>query len=115
MYKHNAKQLEFEQFSLPFNGGLRSDNRWIKITKFIPWEEFEILYSKSLAGSQMGSPAQIQSSIIINNLEVFNKFSSEMHFAPLCEYPHQMHARIIRAPIFIIQKHIVVVGMVARR
>ena len=57
MYKHNAKQLEFEQFSLPFNGGLRSDNRWIKIAKFIPWEEFEILYSKSLTGSQMGSPA----------------------------------------------------------
>jgi len=57
MYNHNAKQLEFEQFSLPFNGGLRSDNRWIKIAKFIPWEEFEILYSKSLTGSQMGSPA----------------------------------------------------------
>jgi hypothetical protein len=57
MYKHNAKQLEFEQFSLPFNGGLRSDNRWVKIAKFIPWEEFEILYSKSLSGSHMGSPA----------------------------------------------------------
>ncbi len=38
-----------------------------------------------------------------------------MHFAPLGEYPHQMHVRIIRAPIFIIQKHIVIVGMVARR
>ena len=57
MYRHNSKQLEFEQFSLPFNGGLRSDNRWIKIAKFIPWEEFEILYSKSLSSSQMGSPA----------------------------------------------------------
>ena len=42
---------------MPFNGGLRSDNRWIKIAKFIPWEDFEILYSKSLSGSQMGSPA----------------------------------------------------------
>jgi hypothetical protein len=41
----------------PFNGGLRSDNRWIKVAKFIPWEEFEILYSTSLCGSQMGSPA----------------------------------------------------------
>ena len=42
---------------MPFNGGLRSDNRWVKIAKFIPWEEFEMLYSKSLSGSQMGSPA----------------------------------------------------------
>ena len=38
-----------------------------------------------------------------------------MHFAPPDEYPHQMHTRIIHAPIFIEQKHIVVVGMVARR
>jgi IS5 family transposase len=57
MYKHNFKQLEFEDFALPFNGGLRSDNRWVKIAKFIPWEEFESLYSKSLCGTQMGSPA----------------------------------------------------------
>ena len=57
MYKHKFKQLEFEDFALPFSGGLRSDNRWVKIAKFIPWEEFESLYSKSLSGSQMGSPA----------------------------------------------------------
>lgn len=57
MYKHNFKQLEFEDFALPFNGGLRSDNRWVKIAKFLPWEEFESLYCKSLCGSQMGSPA----------------------------------------------------------
>lgn len=57
MYKHNSKQLEFEDFALPFNGGLRSDNRWVKIAKFIPWEEFELLYSQSLSDSQMGSPA----------------------------------------------------------
>jgi len=57
MYKHKFKQLEFEDFALPFSGGLRSDNRWVKIAKFIPWEKFESLYSKSLSGSQMGSPA----------------------------------------------------------
>jgi hypothetical protein len=57
MYKHNIKQLEFEDFALPFNGRLRSDNRWVKIAKFIPWEEFESLYSKSLCRTQMGSPA----------------------------------------------------------
>ncbi len=42
-----------------------------------------------------------------------NIFGFEMHVAPLGEYPHQMQTRIIRVPIFIIQKHIVVVGMVA--
>ena len=57
MYKHTSKQLEFEEFALPFSGGLRSNNRWVKMAKFIPWNEFESLYSKSLSGSHMGSPA----------------------------------------------------------
>jgi len=57
MYKHNSKQLEFDDFALPFSDGLRSDNRWVKIAKFFSWDEFESLYSKSLCGSQMGSPA----------------------------------------------------------
>ena len=41
MYKHNLKQMEFENFNLPFDGKLRSGNRWVKLAKFIPWEEFE--------------------------------------------------------------------------
>ena len=57
MYKFKSKQLEFEDFALPFSGKLRSDNRWVKMAKFIPWEQFDSLYSKSLSGSKMGSPA----------------------------------------------------------
>jgi len=57
MYKFKSKQLEFEDFALPFSGKLRSDNRWVKMAKFIPWEQFDSLYSKSLSGSTMGSPA----------------------------------------------------------
>ncbi len=57
MYRHNEKQLEFECFSLPFEGKLRSDNRWVKLAKQIPWEEIEELYSSSLSGTGQGSPA----------------------------------------------------------
>jgi transposase, IS5 family len=57
MYKNQYNQLEFEDFALPFSGKLRSDNRWIKMAKFIPWEELEPHYTKSLSGSKMGSPA----------------------------------------------------------
>ena len=57
MYKSQYNQLEFEAFALPFNGKLRSDNRWVKMAKFIPWQELEPLYAKSLSGSKMGSPA----------------------------------------------------------
>ena len=58
MYRHSQNQLEFENFSLPFGGKLRSDNRWVKLAKFIPWGKFEISYSRSLKRSGFGPPAK---------------------------------------------------------
>jgi hypothetical protein len=58
MYRHNQRQLEFEDFDLPFGGKLRSDNRWVKMAKFIPWEEFERDYRKSFTDSGLGPPAK---------------------------------------------------------
>lgn len=57
MYRHNEKQLQFEKFKLPFAGKLRSDNRWVKLAKLIPWQEIEDLYSSSLSQSGKGAPA----------------------------------------------------------
>ena len=57
MYRHNEKQLQFESFKLPFSGKLRSDNRWVKLAKQIPWPEIEALYSSSLSLSGKGAPA----------------------------------------------------------
>ena len=58
MYRHNQKQLQFEDFYLPFGGKLRSDNRWVRLAKFIPWEDFEPEYAKSLASPDKGPPAK---------------------------------------------------------
>ena len=53
--KKSLEQLEFEDFYLPFGGKLRSDNRWIKLAKLIPWEVIENLYSDRFS-KQMGTP-----------------------------------------------------------
>jgi len=45
MYRHNVKQLSFEDFCLPFGGHLRGDNRWIKLSELIPWELVEEIYT----------------------------------------------------------------------
>jgi len=58
MYRHNQRQLEFEDFVLPFGGKLRSDNRWVKLAKFIPWDEFELAYIKSFTKTGLGPPAK---------------------------------------------------------
>jgi hypothetical protein len=53
--KKNIKQLSFENFYLPFGGKLRSDNRWVKLAKIIPWELAESFYAKQF--SKTGAPA----------------------------------------------------------
>ena len=57
MYKHSVNQLEFENFYLPFGGHLRSDNRWVKLAKLIPWEEIERDYAQQFSSNGMGAPA----------------------------------------------------------
>ncbi|MCP4748609.1 MAG: hypothetical protein GY874_21105 [Desulfobacteraceae bacterium] len=56
MHKHNLKQMEFENINLFFDGRLRSDNRWVKLAKFIPWKECEIAYAKNFSSSGPGPP-----------------------------------------------------------
>jgi hypothetical protein len=57
MYKHNLKQLEFVEFSLPFHGHLSRNNKWVKLAALIPWEQFEERYQKNFSNRDVGHPA----------------------------------------------------------
>ena len=46
-----------ENFELPFEGKLSSDNRWVIMADLIPWAEFEEEYSSSFS-AEMGAPAK---------------------------------------------------------
>ena len=56
MYRRNEKQLEFIEFDLPFGGKLLSSNRWVRLAKLIPWEEFEEAYQKKFSQTRKGPP-----------------------------------------------------------
>lgn len=43
---------------MPFDGHLDEENRWIILSKKIPWEELESDYKKKLSGSELGAPAK---------------------------------------------------------
>lgn len=58
IYRKQVQQPEFEDFYLPFGGNLRSDNRWVRLTKLVPWEEIEDQYAKNFTDSGMGAPAK---------------------------------------------------------
>lgn len=48
--------MKIEDFILPFGGSLTQDNRWIKLSQLIPWEEIEKKYAKQF--SRTGTPAK---------------------------------------------------------
>jgi hypothetical protein len=58
MYREKAQeQLEFENFYHPFGGKLNDNNRWVKLSKLIPWDEIEKKYAKQFS-KKMGAPAK---------------------------------------------------------
>lgn len=59
MYRQNdPNQMMFEHFYLPFGGKLRSDNRWVFLSRQIPWDEIEQEYAALFSGSDTGPPAK---------------------------------------------------------
>lgn len=56
--KDNPHQLMFEDFYLPFGGKLRSDNRWVILSKQIPWQEIERAYESRFKGRDTGNVAK---------------------------------------------------------
>jgi hypothetical protein len=56
--KDNPNQLSFEDFYLPFGGKLRSDNRWVILSKQIPWDQIEQTYATHFQGATSGNVAK---------------------------------------------------------
>lgn len=55
--KEKQPSILAEKFELPFEGKLSEDNRWVIMTKLIPWSEFESEYA-SLFSEDIGAPAK---------------------------------------------------------
>lgn len=58
MYRKKCEeQLEFKDFYLPFGGKLDGNNRWVKLSQLIPWNEIENIYEDNFSKDQ-GAPAK---------------------------------------------------------
>ncbi|MBW2648102.1 MAG: IS5 family transposase [Deltaproteobacteria bacterium] len=91
MYRHNVKQLSFEDFFLPFGGHLRGDNRWIKLSEQIPWELVEDIYVSKLR-SDFGAPAH-SARMAFGSLLIKERLglSDEETVAQITENPYLQH------------------------
>lgn len=57
MYSHSEDQIEFYHFIHPFGGKLEEENRWVQLSKLIPWLELEESYKKHFSADR-GAPAK---------------------------------------------------------
>ena len=58
MYRHEHRdQFSFKDFFLSFGGQLSGNNRWIKLSQLIPWEELEAEYAAQFCKG-FGAPAK---------------------------------------------------------
>ena len=59
MYREeDAKQIELKDFYLPFGGYLNEENRWVILSRKVPWKEIEKEYKEKLSSTEMGAPAK---------------------------------------------------------
>lgn len=58
MYRKHEQQIQFESFRLTFNGELDSQNRWVTLSRLIPWHMIEEKYAVNFAKSGLGPEAK---------------------------------------------------------
>jgi len=68
----SEKQLTIEEFKTPFRQKLSADNRWVKLSQAVPWDEFASAYMSMMDSSQgrpAVSPRIVLGAMIIKHLE----------------------------------------------
>ncbi len=73
MVKYNSdRQLTIEEFKTPFQTSLLSDNRWVKLSKVVPWDRFASAYMAMMNvdfGRPGISPRIVLGALIIKHIE----------------------------------------------
>ncbi len=69
----SPSQLSIEEFKTPFEKDLKADNRWIKLSNIIPWDEIAHIYYKKMS-AKMGAPSK-DARIVIGALIIKHKLN----------------------------------------
>ena len=48
-YSTDSEQLMLDDFAMPFGGSLNPNNRWVKLSRIMPWEHIERIYLESMS------------------------------------------------------------------
>ena len=89
--KRHKEQLTMDDFILPFGGKLLADNRWVKLSRLMPWDYIEEIYAKSMssaAGASTISACIAFGAIYIKESE---KLTDERTVENIAENPYMQY------------------------
>jgi hypothetical protein len=68
--KPDRHQLTFTDFTLPFGGSLDPENRWVKMSKLMPWDMVEDIYASTFKGDSTDGRPPIPARIAFGALYI---------------------------------------------
>jgi len=92
MYRKTDKeQILIEEFTLPFGGKLDTNNRWVQLSKVIPWDKVEERYAENFK-SECGNVA-FTARVALGSLIIKEKcgFSDEETVQQISENPYMQY------------------------
>lgn len=90
-YSTDYDQLPLEDFYLPFGGSLDPKNRWVKLSRIMPWEKIEEIYLRTMSvetGRRAYSSRIAFGSIFIKESE---KLTDESSVTAIQENPYMQY------------------------
>ena len=72
MYRKKSQemQMRLEDFLLPFGGQLSVENRWVKLSKIMPWDMIEDIYAEKFQNERADGPRPISARIAFGALHI---------------------------------------------
>jgi len=68
----SQNQISIEEFQTPFQLKLDTHNRWVKLSRILPWDELATIYYQAMSGDQ-GRPSIDARRIIETVMPIQNK------------------------------------------
>lgn len=72
MHRKRSQELQMtiEDFLLPFGGRLSAENRWVKLSKLMPWDIIEDIYAEKFKNEKSDGPRPLSARIAFGSLHI---------------------------------------------
>ncbi len=89
----STRQLTIEEFKTPFQKGLSANNRWVKLSKLLPWDRFAEIYLEVM-DKRMGRP-ELSPRIVLGALII--KHMKKLDSLCRCSLRNRYHWKLFAA------------------